>query len=245
MRFSLKVLLCCALALGTASAQRGGGARGGGGGSRGGGGIGGGFRGGGISGGGFRGGAFGGGFRGGYYGGIRGGYYGGFRGLRGYYGGYWGLWGWPYYGWGFDLGYWPPSYYDPYGYYPYSSYPYAGYGPGSYASYQASPNVTVIYPRETYAAAPAGTQNIREYDEYGQEIRPPTVSAQQQGAPIYLIAFNDHVIRAAAAYWVDGQTLHYVTLEHEQRQVPLSAVDRAFSLELNRERRVPFQLPAQ
>ena len=50
-------------------------------------------------------------------------------------------------------------------------------------------------------------------------------------------------IRAAAAYWVTGQTLHYVTLEHEERQVPLDTVDRQFSAQLNRERRVQFQLP--
>lgn len=63
-------------------------------------------------------------------------------------------------------------------------------------------------------------------------------------APIYLLAFTDHVIRAAAAYWVDGKTLHYLTLEYEQKQGPLETVDRDLSLQLNRERRVPFSLPA-
>jgi len=46
-------------------------------------------------------------------------------------------------------------------------------------------------------------------------------------SPIYLVAFQkDHEIRAAAAYWVDGQTLHYVTQQHEEkrpRSVPLTA----------------------
>src|ERR1035437_6421240 len=63
-------------------------------------------------------------------------------------------------------------------------------------------------------------------------------------APIYLLAFTDHVIRAAAAYWVDGKTLHYLTLEYEQKQGRLETVDRDLSLQLNRERRVPFSLPA-
>jgi hypothetical protein len=82
----------------------------------------------------------------------------------------------------------------------------------------------------------------REYDQFGQEIRPAGAGA---GSPVYLIAFNDHIIRAAVSYFVDGRTLHYVTLEREERQVPLDTVDRALSLQLNRERQVPFQLPAQ
>ena len=51
-------------------------------------------------------------------------------------------------------------------------------------------------------------------------------------------------IRAAEAYWVTGATLHYVTLQHEQKQAPLDLVDRALSYRLNRERHVDFQLPA-
>jgi hypothetical protein len=165
---------------------------------------------------------------------------------RGYGYGY-GLYGYPYLGLGL---YWPYAY-DPY-YYGYS--PYATYdsGYGGYASYQTSPNVTVIYPQQGYAqtadayAPPAPPERAhpvtREYDQYGQEIRP---AGPGGGAPTYLIAFNDHVIRAAVAYWVDGRTLHYVTLEHEEKQVSLDTVDRSLSSQLNRERQVPFQLPAQ
>ena len=69
---------------------------------------------------------------------------------------------------------------------------------------------------------------------------PPPAAA----TTIYLLAFTDHVIRAAEAYWVDGKTLHYITLEHEQKQAPLDTVDRDLSLQLNRERHVAFSLPA-
>jgi len=65
------------------------------------------------------------------------------------------------------------------------------------------------------------------------------------GSPIYLIALKDHTIRAAISYSVTGNTLHYVTMEHEAKEAPLDSVDRAFSAQLNRERHVPFQLPAQ
>src|SRR5579875_4040947 len=242
MRLGLRLVLCCMLAAGGAMA------RGGGGGARGGG-----FRGGGFVGGRFRGGFGFGGFRGGTFGRFgfnRFGFVGGFGPGWG-----WGwspwltAWGWPLWGWGWPL--WGPDYYcDPY--YspcgsPYSS-PYASVG---YAGYQISPNVTVVYPPPAYASASTGPAVIRQYDEYGQEIPPtqapaanePAASAQ---APIYLIAFNGtSVIYAAMAYWVDGNMLHYVTLEHQERQAPLSTVNRALSLQLNRERRVPFQLPAQ
>lgn len=243
MRFVLQVALCCLLA-GSATAQRYGG-----GGMRGGGGFGGGFRGG--VGGGFRGG-FGGGFRGGFVGGgfNRGfagrGFVGrGFFGNRAFFGNRFffgtGFFGYPYLYYpyvGYGYAYAP-------GYYDYPSYPYSGYSYPSdgYAGYQSSPNVTVVYPpAQTVTSAPVAP-DTRQYDQYGQEVRPGGTAAT--GSPIYLIAFDDHTIRAVSAYWVDGKTLHYVTLDHEERQVPLSTVDRSLSVQLNRERQVPFQLPAQ
>jgi hypothetical protein len=80
----------------------------------------------------------------------------------------------------------------------------------------------------------------REYDQYGQEVR------SQSGAsssPVYLIAFKDQSIRAAASYSVSGTTLHYVTLQHEEHQVPLDSIDRDLTIQLNRERRVTMQIP--
>jgi hypothetical protein len=120
--------------------------------------------------------------------------------------------------------------------------------------------VTVIYPPQQ-AASPV----LHEYDSYGREIPRgetygwssaggsggsggPAVSGgsgTSSASPIYLFAFKDHSIRAAAAYWVDGTTLHYVTLEHESRQVPLDSVDRELSNQLNRERRVQLSLPGR
>ena len=48
------------------------------------------------------------------------------------------------------------------------------------------------------------------------------IASRRNAAPVYLIAFRDHTIRAAVAYWVDGNTLHYVTLEHESKQALLT-----------------------
>jgi hypothetical protein len=257
MRLGSRILLCCALVVSGAMARGGGG-----GGGRGGGGFGGGgFRGGGFAGGGFRGGGFvGGGWRGGSFGGFRGGTFGfgrfgfGFRGPRVIVGG-WPWWGWGTgWGWGSPIGWgwsgWDSSYYDP-SYAGYSS-PYAGYADpyGGNAGFQTSPNVTVIYPpSQGFVPVPSGSAVIRQYDEYGQEVPPTTATAPPSStaqAPIFLIAFNGtSVIYAAVAYWVDKGELHYVTLEHQERQAPLNTVNRSLTVQLNFERHVPFQLPAQ
>ena len=97
----------------------------------------------------------------------------------------------------------------------------------------------MVYPPPTSAVASL----TRSYDQYGQEVRSNGSPLYSNGSPLYLIAFNDRIIRAATSYRVDGNTLHYVTLDHEEKEAPLNTVDRALSLQLNRERRVSFQLP--
>jgi hypothetical protein len=222
--------MCCLLVQCAFAQRSGGGHGGGGGGMRGGGGMSsGGSRGGGsVSG--FRGGGgssfhSGGGFggsRGGY---GRGGYYGGYRYGRSYYGGF-----------GFGLGLYSPwyyggyygSYYDPYYYNPYYYYPQTYVDP--------APPVTV-YQNPNYTPDPPVRPLVREYPENG-------ASARAADEPVvYLIAFQDGTIQAALAYWVDGNTLHYVSTRREQREAPLESVDRALSQRLNRERRLELHLP--
>ncbi len=222
MKLLLAITACWLLA-GSAVAQRGG--------------MGGGFRGG--MGGGTRGG-MGGGFRGGVGLGGRGMIGGGFRpGNRFFFGqrffnrGFYGFGGsmiYPSYGLG--LSYWPG----------YADYPYdSSYA--AYSAYQSSPNVTVIYPEQAQSA-PAMV--------YIQPVEPATRDYDQSNdqsfggtSPMYLIAFKDRVVRAAIAYWVEGKTLHYITLQHEEKEVPVDSVDRKFTVELNRERHVLFSLPTQ
>jgi hypothetical protein len=233
MRVLFSTVLCLALA-GTGMAQRRGG--GGFGGMRGGGGFHGGF-----TGGGFRGSNFG-GFRGGSFGGFHNGF-GGFRGFDGFrsFGGYRNS----YLGFGLGYGYGVP-------YYGYDPYLWSDYAPYDYG-YAAAPAVTVVYPQQQqsmapiYVAPPERANPVtHEYDQYGQELHgssaPPPANTRAS-SPIYLFAFHDHMIRAANAYWVDGKTLHYVTLQHEEKQAPLDTLDRDLTLQLNRERQVRVQLP--
>jgi hypothetical protein len=60
---------------------------------------------------------------------------------------------------------------------------------------------------------------------------------------VFLIALTDHTVVAAIAYWVDGDTLNWVSREAKVNRMSLSLVDREFSKQLNDERHVEFKLP--
>lgn len=221
-------------------AQRGGGGHGGGGGGgmHGGGGAmhaGGGFR-GGVGGGhvnldaeglhgGFIGPGFGGNFGGGRY--SRYGYYNPYL-YSGFYGGY-GFYD-PFFGDDYDY-----DYQTPYGYS-------AQYGyPDNEAPY--NPPVIIVQNGPAYQPQPPPHPMVREYVEPAPQGAPQPSQAASNEPPLYLIAFQDGTIRAVVAYWVDHGTLHYVTMDHEQKQAQLGSVDRVLSQRLNRERNVSFGLP--
>jgi hypothetical protein len=235
MRRIVFVLILGLIAVPAVLAQRGGGGHGGGG-SHGGGG---GFHAGGSAG--FRGGSAG--FRGGFNGAFHGNT--GFRGNVGFRSnfafrnnfafrtrfGFSPFW----YG-GFYGGY--PSW-DPFLDYSDYGYPDYGYASNAYPYDGSYGSNSPWYPPPQYYTAPTPPPPAPVIKEYNG----PPSQAQSNEPPLYLLAFSDGVIRAVLAYWVDGTTLHYVSMEHEQKQVPLSTVDRTLSERLNRERNVTFQLP--
>jgi len=189
-----------------------------------------------ASGGAFRGGA---GFRGGNFG-----YRGGVRVFRGGFG----LRGYGYYPgfYGFGLGYYDPFWYsDWYPSYPYSSDYAPSYPPDygySYGGDNGGAPPVIINQQFQPPAEPNSV--LRQYSwsppPQPQASAPPP---SKYGEQLYLVAFRDGVIRAVVAYWAQGATLHYVTMDHEQKQVALASVDRALSERLNAERNVQFQLP--
>lgn len=148
--------------------------------------------------------------------------------------------------------YYPSSYYYPGFYlglgYGYGGYPY--YDPFYNNSYYGAPYYSQPYYDPYYDAAPYdGTVG------YAQPVQAPTVINQSIGTPAatggsyyraadyYLIAFNDHIIQAALSYRVEGDQIFYTTREHEEKSAPLASVDRMFSEQINRDRRVEFRLP--
>ncbi len=110
---------------------------------------------------------------------------------------------------------------------------------------------------------PQANPQVREYtgdqsqqDQSGLKVyqAPPShpyadAQAQAQrsantGQPtIYLIAFRDHSIVQALGYWMQGTTLHYVSVEQTLNQVSIDLVDRDLSQRLNDERGLDFRLP--
>ena len=145
-----------------------------------------------------------------------------------------------------------PVYYGGY-YYPYDAplAPPQGYE-GDYGYSQQQPAPVVIL-----------NQNFRPDNGYGQGpygSAPPPPPAQTPPAPndqnqgqaaagdaspsiIFLIAMKDHTIFPAVAYWVEGDTLNYITAQGVRNRVSLDLVDKDFSKQLNKERSLDFALP--
>jgi hypothetical protein len=130
------------------------------------------------------------------------------------------------------------GYYDPYWYSSPDAYSDSGYGSEyGYSAPQAPPVIV----NQEFQPQPAAPPMVREYTAPGPPVPAPV--QRQYDTPLYLLAFHDGEIRAVLAYWVDGASLHYVTMEHAQKQAALASVDRALSERLNGERNVTFQLP--
>ncbi len=64
------------------------------------------------------------------------------------------------------------------------------------------------------------------------------------GAPqnYYLIAYKNHAIYAALAYWVEDKTLHYVTTQNTHNQASMDLIDLTLTKSLNQDRQVPFSI---
>jgi hypothetical protein len=176
------------------------------------------------------------------------GYHGGYG--YGHYGYRWGgyYYGWPYYYWpgvyaGFGYGwgypYYGNGYGDPYPSYSYPAYSYPAYSDAAPTYAPQSPVVVVNEQPPAYSTSPP--RDYRDDRDYQAEDHQPSPYRQ----PVYKIALQDHRIISALAYWVKDGIFHYVTTDHEMKELPISAVDRRFSEQLNRDLGLSFRLPAQ
>jgi len=93
----------------------------------------------------------------------------------------------------------------------------------------------------------AGTPSLIDYSNVSLPEAAPDADAASQlrddQPTIFLIALTDHSVVACIAYWVDGDTLNWVSRDAKQNRMSLSLVDRDFSKQLNDERHVDFKLP--
>jgi hypothetical protein len=123
--------------------------------------------------------------------------------------------------------------------------------------------VSIMYPPQQQDVRPIIIQmapnGLMPNGQYPQQQRPSSgMQVYQGGEPVppvdasappederqhYLIAFKDHSIYSAVAYWFDGDTLHYFTSGDKHNQAPAALLDRALTERLNRESGVEFKLP--
>ncbi len=112
------------------------------------------------------------------------------------------------------------------------SYPY----PYPYP-YPAQPNVIVVYPQP--APETEGPQTIAEPE------RETSAAPARRNSIFFLIPLKDRSVRSGVAYWVEGETLHFITMDGKHDEVPLDQVDRKLAEELNRGREIEFRLPPE
>jgi len=67
-------------------------------------------------------------------------------------------------------------------------------------------------------------------------------AASDDRPTIYLIALSDSAVHSAIGYWIEGETLHYVTPQGSVNRVSLERLDKDLTMQLNRERKVDFEL---
>jgi hypothetical protein len=116
------------------------------------------------------------------------------------------------------------------------------------------PNVTVVFPPQQQQQranptmiqpGPDGDYPITQRQQGTIYEAPRDTNDPANGADSghYLVAFKDHTIYSAVAYWVDGETLHYFTTGNIHNQASISLIDRELTNRLNRELGLDFKLP--
>jgi hypothetical protein len=148
-----------------------------------------------------------------------------------------------------------PVFYGGYFYGPYTGYdtaPPAAYGYGYNDPNNAGdPNTPQNYAYDPNQ--PGQPQVLINRDYTPDSVNPvihnysgaPVQDASDQAAPpiFFLLAMKDHTIYSASAYWVQDDTLNYITTQGVHNRVSLDLVDRDFSKLLNSQRQIDFALP--
>ena len=99
-------------------------------------------------------------------------------------------------------------------------------------------------PQPQMYMAPAEPPRSQNEEYSGPQSSPSSTEAATTDPTYYLLAFKDHSIYSAVGYWVDGDTLHYITTGNIHNQVSLSLVDRELTEQLNKGRGVQVRLGA-
>ena len=141
------------------------------------------------------------------------------------------------------IGYIYPSYI---GGYDSSYYDQSGYG---YGSQQQQPNITIINNPAPPATAPAvvinqymgappdagSTETTHIFQPQNRYPAQPADDSVNAPPHYFLIAFKDHSVYSALAYWIEDKTMHYVTPQQTHNQASLDLIDLDFTKKLNQQ----------
>ncbi|HEY3824802.1 MAG TPA: hypothetical protein VGL82_09595 [Bryobacteraceae bacterium] len=128
---------------------------------------------------------------------------------------------------------------------------------GYSAAYGLPPGAPAYGPPPVGAQAPQQPVIINQYFSTPPAQQPANspetnnTATQAPGNPIgtptnyYLIAYKNHEVYSALAYWVEDKTLHYVTTQNTHNQASLDLIDLALTKSLNEKNEVPFSLAGQ
>jgi len=108
---------------------------------------------------------------------------------------------------------------------------------------QANPVVREYVPGDTTGDQSQSGLRLYQAPTPSQGQAPAARSISDEQPTLYLIAFKDRSIVQALGYWMEGATLHYVTVDHNLNQASLDVIDRDLSQRLNSERGIEFKLP--
>ncbi len=142
-------------------------------------------------------------------------------------------------------------------------YAYSFYVPNYFDSYYGSDYSSPAYPNDSSAFAPPQVGS----PQVAAPPAPPVIINQYFGAPAgayqsappqesqssdtqtaaagdnyYLIAYKNHSVYTALAYWVEDKTLNYVTAGNTHNQASLDLIDLDLTKTLNQARGVAFSI---
>lgn len=75
-------------------------------------------------------------------------------------------------------------------------------------------------------------------------IETPAQTAVNNGN-YYLIAYKDHHVYSALAYWIEGATFHFVTTQNVHNQLSMDGLDLNLTKRLNQDRNMAFTATQQ
>jgi len=118
-------------------------------------------------------------------------------------------------------------------------------GPPTMTSYPyGAPYAPAEPPRPVMVQVAPDYPSREAMSAYQPNAPQPDAADDQTPTERYLLAFKDHTVYSAVAYWFEGDTLHYFTPGNVHNQVSVSLIDRDLTVRLNKELGIDFHMPA-